>query len=192
MIRTNLSTRPFYNVRAVRAAIALFAAVVAAVTLFNAAQIIRLSASQRTVGAEAVRAEDEAERLRAEAVRIRGQIDADELEEVSAAAAEANGIIDQRMFSFTTLMTQLETTLPADVRARAMRPRLERDGSFRVEIVVEARTVEQLDEFVEALEATGSFQDVLPTHEETMENGLIVASIVGRYDQPRSPAEARQ
>lgn len=188
MIRTNLSTRPFYNVRAVRALIAAAAILVIAFTLFNVIQIVRLSASQRTVGAEAIGAEDEAERLRAEAGRIRSQIDAAELDEVAEAAAEANAIIDQRTFSWTTLLTQLEMTLPRDVRVRALRPRLERDGSFVLVITCEARTVEELDEFVEALEATGSFRDVLPTREQTTEDGLIVAVIEGRYRQPQGAA----
>jgi hypothetical protein len=185
MIRTNLSTRPFYNVRVVRTVIAAAVILVAALTIFNVVQIVRLSASQRTVGAEAIDAEDEAERLRDEAARIRSQIDADELEEVADAAAEANAIIDQRTFSWTTLLTQLEMTLPRDVRVRALRFRLEQDGWFVVVITSEARTVEQLDEFVEALEATGSFRDVLPTREATTDDGLIVAVIEGRYQQPK-------
>jgi hypothetical protein len=185
MIRTNLSTRPFYNVRAVRAAIATLGFVVLAVTLFNAIQIVRLSATQRNIGARASEAETEAERLRAEAVRIRAQIDPDELDTVAGAASEANAIIDQRTFSFTTLLTQLEATLPPDVRIRTVRPRLERDGSFVVVLTTEGRTVRELDQFVESLEATGAFHDVLPTREETMDDGLIVAVIEGRYAQAR-------
>ena len=190
MLRTNLSTRPFYNVRAVRGAIALLAAVVAGVTLFNAIEIVRLSASQRTVGADAIAAEDEAERLRAQAAQLRAQIDPEELDTVAGAAAEANAIIDQRTFSFTTLLTQLESTLPSNVRIRAVRPRLERDGSVVVVITAESRTFEELDEFVEALEATGSFRDVLPTVEQTMDSGVIVAAIEGRYEQPPSTSAA--
>ena len=193
MIRTNLSTRPFYNVRAVRVAIATLGFIVLAVTLFNAIQIVRLSATQRNIGARASEAETEAERLRAEAVRIRAQIDPDELDTVAGAAAEANAIIDQRTFSWTRLLTQLEATLPPEVRVRALRPRLERDGTFVVVITAEARSVEDLDQFVEGLEATGAFRDVLPTREETMDGGLIVAALEGRYIQPRqasAPAEA--
>lgn len=188
MIRTNLSTRPFYNVRAVRTGIALLAAIVLAFTLFNAIEIVRLSASQRSVGVDAAAAEEEAERLRTEAVRIRSQIDGEELERVAAAAAEANAIIDQRTFSFTRLLTQLETTLPPNVRVVAMRPRLERGGLFMVQLTIEARTIDDLNEFVQALEAIGAFQDVLPTRETTMENGVIEAIIEARYDQARSAA----
>jgi Tfp pilus assembly protein PilN len=192
MIRTNLSTRPFYNVRAVRVAITALAFVVLAVTLFNAVQIVRLSATQRNIGAKANEAETEAERLRAEAVRIRAQIDPDELDTVAGAASEANAIIDQRTFSWTRLLTQLEATLPADVRVRALRPRLERDGGFVAVITVEGRSVGELNQFVEALEATGAFHDVLPTQEETMEDGLIVAVIEGRYAQSRQTSAAAE
>ena len=183
MIRTNLSTRPFYNVRAVRAAILGITALVVAFTLFNVVQVVRLASSQRMVGAEAAEAEEEAERLRAEAARIRAQIDPEELERVAGEAARANAIIDQRTFSWTTLLTQLETTLPPEVRVVALRPQLERDGWFRVQLALHARSVEHLDEFVEALEATGSFRDVLPAREEVTESGVIVATVEGRYDR---------
>ena len=193
MIRTNLSTRPFYNVRVIRAIVGAAASLVIAFTLFNLIQIVRLSANQRTVGAEAIDAEDEAERLRAEAARIRAQIDTEELAEVAEAAAEANAIIDQRTFSWTTLLTHLEMTLPRDVRVRALLPRLEPDGSFVVIITCEARTVEELDEFVEALEATGSFRDVLATREAMTEDGLIVAVIEGQYQQqPKGAASSTE
>ena len=186
MIQTNLSTRPFYNVRAVRAVIGGVAVLVLAVTLFNVAQIVRLTASQRTVGADAIEAEAQADRLRAEAAALRGQIDPEELQRVGEEATRANAIIDQRTFSYTTLLTQLETTLPPDVRVREMRPRLEGAGDFRVQLGVEARSVRDLDDFVEALEATGAFRDVLPTVERTLDNGLLAAVIEARYDQSAS------
>ena len=67
MIRTNLSTRPFYNERAVQMVLAAVAVVVLAITAFNAVQLIRLTASQRALGAHAVESEQEAARLRTQA-----------------------------------------------------------------------------------------------------------------------------
>jgi hypothetical protein len=71
MLRTNLSTRPFYNVRAVQTTLALVTAVVIAITLLNVIQYARLSASERSLGADATRAENEAARLRGEAAQLR-------------------------------------------------------------------------------------------------------------------------
>ena len=189
MLRTNLSTRPFYNVRAVRAILGLFALVVVAFTLFNVVQFIRLSARQRTLSGDAVRAETEAARLRAQAAGFRARIDPRELASVSADAKEANAIIDRRAFSWTTLFSQFEEALPADVRITAVQPRREQDGSFAVNIGVQARRVEDVEAFIEALEARTPFRDVLPVEEQTADGGLIEAIIDGRY-MPQRPAAA--
>ena len=46
-LRTNLSTRPFYNDRAVRAGLALLALVALGLTVFNAVEIMRLAGDDR-------------------------------------------------------------------------------------------------------------------------------------------------
>ena len=190
MLRTNLSTRPFYNVRAVQVVLGAAGLVVLLFTIFNVFQIVSLALQQRTLGASAAQAEDEAERLRAEAVRIRAQIDPKELAVVSAAAREANAIIDRRAFSWSDLLTQFERTLPEDVRISAVQPNVDRDGTFRVSIGAEARTVEDLDVFIEALEKTGLFSEVLAVEEQTTDAGLIEAVVEGRYVQAARVVEA--
>jgi Tfp pilus assembly protein PilN len=186
MIRTNLSTKPFYNVRAVQIAIGALATVVLAITLFNVYEIVRLVAAQQTLGVNADEAEREAARLRGEATRIRGQINPRELQTVASAAREANQLIDQRAFSWTELFAQFEMTLPEDVRITAMQPRLE-NQVFRVAVAVEAREAEDLDAFIEALETTGMFQNVLATETQANEEGLLEAIVEGQY-QPRPRA----
>ena len=181
MLRTNLSTRPFYNVRAVQIALGAAVAIVLAVTLYDVAQIVRLTISQRSLGATAAEAEEEAVRVREEATRIRAEIDPQELQVVANAAREANQIIDQRAFSWTELFGQFESTLPPDVRIRAVRPRLERAGNFIVAINLEARQAEDLDAFVEALETSGAFYNVLATQAQTGATGLIEAITEGTY-----------
>ena len=182
MLRTNLSTRPFYNVRAVRVALGAIAVVVLAISVFNAVRLVRLTLAQRTLGAHAVDAEREAARLRQQAAAIRAQINPKDLGVVSTAAREANSIIDQRAFSWTDLFSHFEATLPPDVRITAVQPALERDGTFKVQITAQARRVEDLDAFIEALEGTGAFRNVLSVAEETNEQNLIDASIEGIYE----------
>jgi hypothetical protein len=190
MLRTNLSTRPFYNVRAVHAALAAAAAIVIAFTLFNAFQIVRLALSQQTLGASAAEAEQEAARLRSEAVKIRAQINPEELQVVADAAREANRIIDQRSFSWTELFAQFEATLPPDVRITAIQPRLDREDAFIVAVGLQARRPEDLDAFVEALETGGTFHDVLAVKEQTGDDGLIAAIVEGAYVPPAREAAA--
>jgi hypothetical protein len=188
MLRTNLSTRPFYNVRAVHAALGLAAVIVLILTLFNVVQIVRLGLSQRTLGASAAEAEREATRLRGEAAQIRAQINPQELEVVASEAREANRIIDQRAFSWTELFAQFEATLPPDVRITAVQPRIE-DNNFIIAVGVQARRAEDLDAFVEALETGGTFRNVLAVREQSVD-GLIEAIVEGSYVPPARGAAA--
>ncbi|MDA1184973.1 MAG: hypothetical protein O2930_10055 [Acidobacteria bacterium] len=181
MLRTNLSTRPFYNVRAVRMALALAGVILLGTSVFNGTRLVSLGMSQESLGARASEAEDEAVRLRLEAQGMLAQINAQELEVVADAAREANAIIDQRAFSWTALFERFEATLPADVRITAVQPRLERTGEFVVAIGVQARRAEDLDLFVESLEADAEFYSALAIQSQTDDDGLIEAIVQGVY-----------
>jgi hypothetical protein len=189
MLRTNLSTRPFYNLRAVQMALGAFAALVIFFSLFNVFRLVQLGTSQRSLGARAVEADQQATKLRTDAARIRAQVDAKELEVVSAAAREANEIIDLRTFSWSDLFSYIETTLPEGARVTGVQPRIEQDGRHIVAIRVEARQTQDLEKFLDALEGTGVFRDVLATDEQTASDGLIEAIVEAVYLQPgREPA----
>ncbi|HSK09697.1 MAG TPA: PilN domain-containing protein, partial [Vicinamibacterales bacterium] len=75
---------------------------------------------------------------------------------------------------------QLETTLPAGVRVRTIRP-IEDRGRLRIELVVLARRAEDVEAFVERLQETGSFRDVFTRSENTQDTGLLEVMIEGVY-----------
>jgi len=188
MLRTNLSTRPFYNMRAVQAVLGACAALVILMTAFNVIRVLTLTTDQRRFGSQAVEAQTEATRLRSDAARARSQLDAKELEVVSVAAREANAIIDMRAFSWTELLAQFEATLPENVRITAVQPRVEKDGRFVVGVRVEARRSRDLELFLEALETTGAFRNALTTDEQATSDGLIEAIVEALYVQQPAPA----
>jgi hypothetical protein len=64
-------------------------------------------------------------------------------------------------------------------------------GRQIVVIAAEARTIEDLDKFIEALEKTGAFRDVVARNETVMENDIIAATLEATY-APQRPKEARQ
>jgi hypothetical protein len=191
MLRTNLSTRPFYNVRAVQFVLALVAGIVVAITAFNVIQFARLSSRERSLGSDAAAAESDAARLRTQAARLHAQIDPKELEVVATAAREANAVIDQRAFSWTELFSQLEKTLPENVRITGVQPQVDRDGRFILEMQAQGRRVEDIDAFIEALEGTGTFRNVLPPEERVADDGLMEAVIRGEYVAQQARPGAR-
>lgn len=185
MIRTNLSTRPFYNARAVHTLLALFAAVVVALTAYNTVQLVRLGNSQRTLGAKAAAAERETTRLRAEAVQALARVDKKELAVVDKAAREANAIIDQRTFSWTEVLGHFERTLPSEVRITSVQQR----ADHQIVLGAEARSVEDINQFIEALEKTGAFRNVIPRNETLMENDIFQATLEATYVPAPAPSE---
>jgi hypothetical protein len=74
MLRANLSTRPFYNDRLVRLVLALASAAALALTTFNIGEVVRLRSRDAEVRQQTEAAEREADRLQAEARRIRQTI----------------------------------------------------------------------------------------------------------------------
>ncbi len=183
MLRTNLSTRPFYNERAVHFVLGIAALAILALTIVNVTRVIALSRQKTELSSRMAQDEAEAERLRTEAAAIRRGIDKEELQVVAAAAREANGLIDQRTFSWTAFFNYIEDTLPPDVMLIAVRPSA-RNQQTIVEMTVLARRVEDIAEFTEKLEATAAFENVLPTHTDTTEQGLQRSQLFSVYTGP--------
>ena len=171
MPRTNLSTRPFYNERVIQVLLGAAALVVLVLTAYNALRVVTLTRQNRELSVLVGRDRGEAQRLTAEARRIRAGIDQAALKVTAEAADSANRLIDQRTFSWTALFNHIEETLPADVMLTAVQPSVVRDRSI-VQMTVLARRPEDLDEFMDRLEGTGSFADVLLTQEDLTENDL--------------------
>ena len=181
MIRTNLSTRPFYNEGAVGLWLLIAAIVVAAATVFNVSRLIQYSRSDTELATQASADESRTAELRAEAVRLRGSVDAKQIEAASVDARLANDLIDRRTFSWTELFNIFESTLPSDVRLTSIRPRIESDRQITLTMTVLARSVEDVDMFMEKLETAGPFENVLSQNERVNEQGLLDATLETIY-----------
>jgi type IV pilus assembly protein PilN len=181
VIRTNLSTRPFYNERAVHAWLIVIALAVAAATVFNVSRVIRYSRSDTQLAMQASRDESRAADLRQQASRLRATVDPRQIEFASSEARQANDLIDRRTFSWTELFNRFEATLPDDVRIAAVRPKVDRKNGNILTINVVGRTIEDVDRFMENLEATGAFSHTESKEERINDEGLLAAAIETTY-----------
>lgn len=189
MLRGNLSTRPFYNERAVQVLLGVVGVAVAVLSVFTVWQLISLSAQQRELSARIARDEQRAAALKQEATSVRGRVDAALLAQTERATREANLVIDQRTFSWTGLFNVVERTIPADVRLQAISPQLE-DGVLYVRLVLNADRVEPVGVFLDRLEAAGAFADLRSLEDQVQEDGSHVIICAGRYLGPGAPVPA--
>ncbi|MBA3642284.1 MAG: PilN domain-containing protein [Acidobacteriota bacterium] len=180
MLRTNLSTRPFYNDRAIHFAIGVAAVLIAALTIWNVISVVSLSKQNTELSTRVNRDRAEAEQLTTMAAEIRGRMNKDELRLVVDEAREANALIDQRTFSWTAFFNHLESTMPPDVMLTSVRPKVDK-GTTSITMGVLGRRAEDIDEFIEKLEATGAFENVVPVQQDRTEDGLRRVSIEAIY-----------
>ncbi len=188
MLRTNLSTRPFYNERLVHAVLGLVTVAAIAFTAYNAARIVTLRQRLAALEQTAVANEAETARLRAEAEQVRRGLDQQEIQKIASAAAEANAIIDSRVFSWSELFERFEDTLPPDVRIVSVSPRVDRSGRMMIAMIVVSRRPEDVALFVDEMEKTGAFRNVLSSQETVNDEGLLETVLEGQY--LRQPASA--
>jgi len=189
VLRTNLSTRPFYNDRAIHVAVGVAAVLIAALTIWNVISVVSLSKQNTELSTRVNRDRAEAEQLTRMAGEIRGRMNKDELQLVVDQAREANALIDQRTFSWTAFFNHLEATMPPDVMLTSVRPKVEK-GMTTVTMAVLGRRAEDIDEFIEKLEATGAFENVVPVQQDRNEEGLRRVTIEAIYSATAEDAAA--
>ena len=187
MLRTNLATRPFYNDRAVRLGIAVAVIAVAAFTAYNLYEIASLNAHNNEMSQRAQLAEQQRAEYARQADAIRKSLNTAEMGAVQQAAQEANLLIGRRVFSWTDLFNQFERTLPAEVRIAAVEPQVDDDGRMLVAITVLSRRPEDLSEFMDQLETSGRFREVLNRQDSVTDDGLTRSILQGYYDAPAIP-----
>ena len=189
MIRTNLSTRPFYNERLVRLALILLAVLVVAATVFNVTRILRYSRSDTRLATQASRDEARAADLRQQATQLRASVDPKQIEQASDGARQANELIDRRTFSWTELLNRFETMLPDDVHLNSVRPRVDRDVGVILRVAVSARGIEDVSAFIQKLNDSGVFPNVRPAEEHVDDDGLLQSMLeMGYKPAPAKPA----
>ena len=195
MRRLNLASRPFRNERlpnvlAVTALVAVL--VVSAWHLVIARDVLpdRTSSLIQTL----TEREAESGRLRAEDASLRA------LRPEGVAVAEwrlVKDLVDQRMFSWSTLFSVLEETLPDGVRLQSLSPAVD-DGVMSLKMSAYARTHEEAMDLMVKMEARPEFEGVQPASRTTLDDGSIaLVCAVKRYlppppapPAPPSPAAA--
>jgi Tfp pilus assembly protein PilN len=189
VIRNNLSTRPFYNLAAVRAWLGTAGFVVLAATAFNVSQVLRSSNTNTELVTRAANDEARAVQLRRDAQKLRASVDTAQVDAVSVDARQANDLIDRRTFSWTELFNRFERTLPDDVRITSVHPTVDRDRRIVLTVNVLARGVDDVNQFMENLDRTNAFLELRSRQEQMNEDGQIESSLEMVY-QPHAEAPA--
>jgi Tfp pilus assembly protein PilN len=181
MLRTNLATSPFYNDGAVRVMLGAVALLVLAASIFTASQWVGSSRRDAEQASRAAADESRSAELQRDARQLRTSVNGNQIQIMATEAERANGLIDRRTFSWTELFNRFEVTIPADVRITSVRQHVDRDRGSILTVGVAAHDVGEINRFMQNLEDTGVFVDLLAQDEATTETGEVEAVIATRY-----------
>ena len=183
MLRGNLATRPFYNERIVTLLLALVAAIVLALTVTNVTRLLQLSSRRSELRGQISADEAAAARIRQTAVAVQKGVDRTALVSLAFSAREANALIDERTFSWTTLLTFIESAIPMGVHLTSITPEFKK-GDIILTMMLVGKQAEDVTNFMTALEASGAFYDVGATIVGPTEEGYDRVTIKAWYLPP--------
>jgi hypothetical protein len=181
MLRTNLSTRPFYNERLVRVVLGLITLVAIGLAGYNVVRIVALRSQGAEARGQADAATREANRLRGEAQQTinREQLAAVQTAHVESADRPARLLVDRAVQPVRHLPLMFAS------------PRSPANRHVRAHAGVFGAQGRGLDAFIDALEKTGAFREVLSRQEEAQEDGTLRSVIQGYYRATAAaPAQA--
>jgi hypothetical protein len=187
MLRTNLSSRPFYNERLASFVIAVIGVIAIAVVVVSVQQILSLSSERTRLRDRIARDEAAAGLADTESMALQKLINNAALKGLAISTQQANTLIDERTFSWTVFFGLVEKTLPNDVRIVSVAPVIDKSGVLVLMTVISKRP-DDLATFVDGLQSTGAFYDVQPRQEDATDDGMRRTSIEARYLPPKTPA----
>ena len=180
MLKLNLATRPFYNERVIDSVLLLLGIVALVLMVAGGRTVFQLSNTYTDVVRMAELSETQDGTVTQEMVALNQSVSEDELEALRLSAAEANRLIDHRVFSWTELFNIIEQTLPNRVMLTGLRP-IRNSGSMTLTIGVIGERITDIEQFIEDLEATGSVGNVLARQEQRTEDGMYSAQLIGEF-----------
>jgi hypothetical protein len=135
--------------------------------------------------AEVARLEGEAESIRKRAVALRGPAPD---KAVVLRWAAIKDLVDKRTFSWTKLLSRLETLTPEGVRITSIAPQVEK-GRIHLDLDVEARSYDKGLELLQRLQRRAAFRDARPVS-ATVKDDVSEYHYTMLYD-PTAPDEGR-
>ena len=195
MSRTfNFARRPFHDDRPVYVATGLLFLFGTALLIANLRVFTEYRREVADTRADIAALEDRQKRADAKAEGAKAAVSAYTL---SALAEESRGLarlVAERRFSWTSLLSRLERTLPSDVGLAHLQPRFENAGEVWLDMQLYARKREAVVETIAALAKDPAFGDVDLKSETTSEPGApdpFQFSLSSRYEpEARRPEVA--
>ena len=162
----NLSTQPFPAYRFKTIALVLVLIVLAAISVVQARGFVRFSNLANSIRAEEQENRVEAQALEKHVAELESRLDRPESAAKLREINFLNHLILRKNLSWTKLFRILEEMVPENVHLTTLVPAVGENGEVTLRLGVRSRSISDATVFVERLETSKLFENVIVTVEE--------------------------
>ena len=162
----NLSSRPFPAYRLINLALGAVGAVLLVLTVWQAYGFVRFSSMARDIRDDEQEARVEAESSGKRVSDLKSRLDRPEAAAKLSEIGFLNGLIGRKDLSWTRLFSNLEDMVPDSVHLVSLRPDVQSGGPIVLYLEVTSRSIADVSRFIEALERSPEFDNVVVSLEQ--------------------------
>jgi Tfp pilus assembly protein PilN len=162
----NLSTRPFPAYRAANLGLTAVLFVLIGVSAWQASSYLRYTKAAAQIRSAESTARAEAGAFSSKAQQLQSKLDTPAAKAKLTEIDYLNNLIARKNFSWTRVWSTLEQMIPEAVHLTSLRPDITEDGQILLHLDVRGRSVQDVSDFIEVLEKSHVFRNVIPHFEE--------------------------
>ena len=170
-IHLNLASRPYRDRRPVWAVIAVMGVLTAFLLVNNVETYYRYTHETRSTRTKIEQTEARAQRERQLAETAGQRLRNLDLKQLDARTKYINQRLSERAFSWSTLLDELESVLPRDVRLVAASPNFATTGPILVSLTLQSKSPNGMIETINRMHADPQFANPFPNSESVIEGG---------------------
>jgi Tfp pilus assembly protein PilN len=174
----NLSNRPFPAYRLINIALVLILGALAGVSVWQAVGFSRYSELARSIRSEEQESRVEAEALGKRVTELESRLDRPESTAKLNEIVFLNHLILRKDFSWTRLFGVLEEMVPDNVHFTNLTPEIGENGGTLLRLGVRAKSIADVTQFIQRIEMSPLFENVLVTNEQKSEAAITTATDV--------------
>jgi type IV pilus assembly protein PilN len=171
-IHLNLAARPYRDYRPVYAVVVVMSLLTAFLMLNNVETYYRYTRETRTTRTEIASVENQAVQERQKREAAQQRLAGLDLRLLDQQTKFVNSKLAERAFSWSTLLDELESVLPDDVRLTSVGPSFDEDGTIRLSMQFKSKSSDGMITTINRMNADPQFRDPFPNTESSNDQGF--------------------
>ena len=180
-IHLNLASRPYRDYRPVYAAVVVMSLITAFLLLNNVDTYYRYTHETRNTRASIASIEAQTQRERQLGQQVQQRLSGIDVAHLDAQTRFVNAKLEERAFSWSALLDELESILADDVRLMSVTPSFTEQGPVRLSLQFQSKTADGMITTINRMNSDARFSNAFPSQETQLAEGGYAFTLSANY-----------